>query len=100
MASNAPLVFLKFNEVWRVYKRQSNTDSCILLGKESIVLVYNDDCTTINRRGSQAVDDIIKSLKEDNENINFTYDGNLEKNIGVEVKHYTYVAVLRLIKHI
>jgi hypothetical protein len=72
----------------RGYEKQSNADSCVFLGKDSIVLVYVDDCIVLNKRGSKAADNLIKSLQEGKENFDFTDDGNLDKYLGVDVKRH------------
>ena len=73
----------------RGYERQSNADSRVFLGKESIVLVYVDDCIIINRHGSKAADNLIKSLKEGHENFDFIDDENVETYLGVDAKRHT-----------
>ena len=70
------------------YEKQSNSDSCVFLGKDSIVLVYVDDCIVIHKRGSSAADDLIEALKQGDENFDFTDDGNLDKYLGVDVKRH------------
>ena len=72
----------------RGYKQQSESDPCVFLGKESIILTYVDDIIVINKRGSTAADDLIKALREGHENFDFTDDGNLEKYLGVDVKRH------------
>jgi hypothetical protein len=72
----------------RGYERQSASDSCVFLGKDSIVLVYVDDCVVVQRKGSSAADKLIKSLKEGKENFDFTDDGDLDKYLGVDVKRH------------
>jgi hypothetical protein len=72
----------------RGYERQSNADSCVFLGRDSIVLVYVDDCIVLHKRGSDAADRLIKSLKEGHENFDFTDDGDLDKYLGVDVKRH------------
>ena len=72
----------------RGYEKQSNADSCVFLGKDSIVLVYVDDCIVLHKRGSNAADRLIKSLHEGPENFDFTDDGDLDKYLGVDVKRH------------
>ena len=72
----------------RGYEKQSNSDACVFLGKDSIVLVYVDDCIVINRKGSTAADDLIKPLKEGIKNFDFTDDGDLDTYLGVDVKRH------------
>ena len=62
----------------RRYKRQSNADSSVFLGKESIILLYIDHYIIINRCGFNVADNLIKSLKEGHENFDFADDGDLE----------------------
>ena len=61
----------------------------MFLGKESIVLLYIDDCIIINRCDFKVPDNLIKSLKECHEKFDFTDDGNLEKYLGVDAKRHT-----------
>ena len=72
----------------RGYKQQSESDPCVFLGKDSIILTYVDDCIVIHKRGSSAADDLIKALREGDENFDFTDDGSLEKYLGVDVKRH------------
>jgi hypothetical protein len=72
----------------RGYKQQSESDPCVFLGKDSIVLTYVDDCIVIHKRGSSAADDLIQALKEGHENFDFTDDGSLETYLGVDVKRH------------
>jgi hypothetical protein len=72
----------------RGYKQQSESDPCVFLGKESIILTYVDDIIVISKRGSTAADDLIKALREGHENFDFTDDGDLEKYLGVDVKRH------------
>ena len=72
----------------RGYEKQSASDSCVFLGKHSIVIVYVDDCICISKKGSTDADDLIKSLKEGDENFDFTDDGALDKYLGVDVKRH------------
>ena len=69
----------------RGYDQQSETDPCVFIGKECVILTYVDDCIMIQRRGSSAADDLIASLKDGPEKFEFTDDGNLEKYLGVDV---------------
>jgi hypothetical protein len=87
-ASHNFWMLLKSGLEARGYERQSNADSCVFIGKDSIVLVYVDDCIVISKRGSKAADALIKSLKEGNENFDFTDDGDLDKYLGVDVKKH------------
>jgi hypothetical protein len=58
----------------RGYEQQSESDPCVFLGKECVILSYVDDCILIQRCGSTAVDDLIKSLQNGPENFDFTDD--------------------------
>ena len=77
----------------RGYQRQSSTDSCVFLGKDSVVLIYVDDCIVIQRKGSTATDDLIRQLQEGEEAFAFTDDGALDKYLGVDVKKHRNGAI-------
>ena len=87
-ASHNFWMLLKSGLEARGYEKQSNADSCVFIGKDSIVLVYVDDCIVISKRGSTSADDLIKALKEGHENFDFTDDGDLDKYLGVDVKRH------------
>ena len=87
-ASHNFWMLLKSGLEARGYEKQSNADSCVFIGKDSIILVYVDDCIVISKRGSSAADNLIKSLKEGHENFDFTDDGDLDKYLGVDVKRH------------
>jgi hypothetical protein len=70
----------------RGYSRQSAVDSCVFIGKDSILLCYVDDCIILQRKGSNATDDLIQALQEGTEKFSFTDDGDLTKYLGVDVK--------------
>lgn len=70
----------------RGYEHQSSTDNCVFLGKNSIVLVYVDDCIIISKKDSGISKRLIKSLKDGNENFQFTDEGPLDKYLGVNIK--------------
>jgi hypothetical protein len=72
----------------RGYSKQSAVDSCVFIGKDSILLVYVDDCIILQKRGSTATDDLIQSLQEGKEKFSFTDDGGLDKYLGVDVKRH------------
>ena len=46
----------------RGYREQSTTDKCGFLGKDSIVLVYVDDCIILSKKGSKVSERLIASL--------------------------------------
>lgn len=68
----------------RGYEKQSATDSCVFLGKESVVLLYVDDCIIFQRKGSDAADTLIRLLQEEKQKFTFTNDGDLERYLGVD----------------
>jgi hypothetical protein len=80
--------FLKDGLEARGYEKQSASDSCVFLGKNSIVLVYVDDCIIVQKKGATCADDLIKELQEGPEKFSFTDDGDLEKYLGVDVKRH------------
>lgn len=87
-ASRTFWTMLKDGLETRGYENQSQSDPCVFLGKDSIVLVYVDDLVVFQRKGSSATDDLIKNLQEGNEAFVFTDDGDLNKYLGVEIKKH------------
>ena len=59
-----------------------DTDQCIFVRHDAIILMYVDDCIILSRKDSTA-DAIIRSLKQGNENFDFTNDGDLERYLGM-----------------
>ena len=69
----------------RGYENQSSTDPCVFIGKDSIVMVYVDDCIIISKKNSPAADRLIESLKRGHENFVFTDEGDLKQYLGIDV---------------
>ena len=72
----------------RGYEQQSETDQCVFLGKNSIVLVYVDDCIIFSKKGSGIANKLISSLKDGHENFKFTDEGDISTYLGVDVKRH------------
>ena len=92
--------FLKDGLEARGYNRQSNSDQCVFIGKDAIVLVYVDDCIIIQKKGSTATDDLIRDLQEGDEKYTFTNDGDLEKYLGVDVRRHKDGSIELTQKHL
>ena len=69
----------------RGYDNKSATNPCVFIGKESVVLVYVDDCIIFSRKNSGISDKLIASLKDGKENFEFTDEGNLKSYLGVDI---------------
>ena len=61
----------------REYKNQSIIDQCVFIGKESIALIYVDDCIIFSKKGSFISDRLIKSLANGKDYFKFTDEGYL-----------------------
>ena len=72
----------------RGYEHQSSTDNCVFQSKESIVLVYVDDCIIFSKKGLGISKRLIDSPQKGNENFQFTDEGPLVKYIGVDIKKH------------
>ena len=70
----------------REYKEQSSTNKSVFLGKDSIVLVYVDDCIILSKKGSGVSNKLIASLQAGNEHFQLTDEGDLTKYLGVDIK--------------
>jgi len=67
--------------------KPSNIDPCVYLRNDCIVLVYVDDCCLIQKKGSKAVDTLIKSLQNGPEGFKLEDEGSMDKFLGVEIVH-------------
>ena len=76
---------LKSSLETRGYDNQSATDPCVFIGKESVVLVYVDDCIIFSRKNSGISDKLITSLKDGKENFEFIDEGDLKSYLGVDI---------------
>ncbi len=65
--------------------RESSLDPCVFLMKDMIILVYVDDCILVGENGLM-IADFIESLKKGPENFISTYEGKLDKYLGVDIK--------------
>ena len=64
--------------------KQSDSDCCLFIKKDAILLVYVDDCIIFARKKS-IIDEIILSLKNGKENFDLTDEGDVNRFLGVEV---------------
>ena len=72
----------------RGYDHQSATDPCVFIGKNSIVLVYVDDCLIFSKKNSGISDRLIRSLTNGKEKFEFTDEGDMSKYLAVDItKH-------------
>ena len=78
--------FLRDGLEARGFTKQSQSDQCVFFGNEAIILIYVDDCILLQKKGSQAAENLIRDLQEGNEKFEFTDDGTLNKYLGVDVK--------------
>ena len=69
----------------RDYDHQIATDPCVFIKKDSIVLVYADNCLIFSRKNSGISDKFIHSLTHGKENFEFTDEGDLSKYLGVDI---------------
>ena len=67
------------------YFEPSQVDPCVFLRKDEIVLVYVDDCIIVSK-DSQNIEDLVISLKTGPENFLLTDKGDIEHDIGVEIR--------------
>ena len=61
----------------------SNIDPCVFLSKDAIVLTYVDDCLIL-AKNDKVIQDLVESLKNGEENFDFTDDGDIKNYLGVE----------------
>ena len=66
---------------------ESNSDACVFLKKDMIVLVYVDDCILISTK-NKIIEDFLASLSNGPENFIFTDEGKLDKYLGVEIQKH------------
>ena len=62
----------------------SKLDPCVLIGDDTIVLVYVDDCLVF-LRDKDKIDQLIDKLKN-KEKLDLTYEGDIEKYLGVYIE--------------
>ena len=61
---------------------QSQIDKCVFYSNGCVILTYVDDCIIIGK-SMEIVDSVIKSLHDGDEDFELTYEGSLDKYIGV-----------------
>ena len=67
---------------------QSSTDPCVFIGKNSIVLVYVDDCLSFSRNNSGVSGRLIHSLTHDKEKLEFTDEGDMSKYLVIGITRH------------
>jgi len=65
--------------------KASETDPCVFLRKDCIVLCYVDDCILITKRNTKVADDLVDSLMNGHENFKLEDEGPLCRYLGVIV---------------
>ena len=65
--------------------KASETDPCVFLRKDCIVLCYVDDCILISKKNSKVADDLVHSLMNGPENFKLEDEGSLCRYLGVIV---------------
>ena len=64
--------------------RPCDSDQCVFVRHDAIILTYVDDCIILSKEKSTA-DEIVCSLEQGNENFDFTDDGDLERYLGMNL---------------
>ena len=65
----------------------SEVDPCLYLKKGLAVLTYVDDCILVST-SKKAIDDLVESLKNGEEKFILTDEGDIDKFLGIEIKHF------------
>ena len=65
----------------------SEIDSCLYLKEGLAVLTYVDDCILVST-SQETLDNFVKSLIEGEEKFILTDEGDIDKFLGIEIKHY------------
>ena len=63
---------------------ESISDPCVFISKDMIILVYVDDCILLSK-DELPMKRFVQSLKDGDENFDFTEDGTLENYLGVNI---------------
>ena len=61
---------------------QSQIDKCVFYIYRCFILIYVDDCIIIGK-SMKIVDSVIEPLHDGDEDFELTYEGSLDKYIGV-----------------
>ena len=65
--------------------QESQSDPCVFIRKDMIILVYVDDCVLVSR-SSDVIKNFIDSLTNGPENFSFTDEGSMDKYLGVDIQ--------------
>ena len=63
---------------------ESISDPCVFISKDMIILVYVDDCILLSKE-ELPMKTFVQSLKDGDENFDFTEEGTLENYLGVNI---------------
>ena len=63
---------------------ESISDPCVFISKDMIILVYVDDCILLSK-DELLMKTFVQSLKDGDENFDFTEEGILENYLGVNI---------------
>ena len=63
----------------------SDVDPCVFLSKDAMILTYVDDCLIL-AKNKKIIENIIKVLKDGEEKIDFTDNGDIKYYLGVVFK--------------
>jgi hypothetical protein len=66
--------------------KPSEIDPCLYLKKGLAVLTYVDDCILVST-SQKSIDDLIESLEKGKEKFLLTDEGDIDKFLGIELKH-------------
>ena len=66
--------------------KASKVDPCLYLSKNMIVLTYVDDCIIVGK-SMQEINKLIASLKNGPEKFILTDEGDINKFLGIDIKH-------------
>jgi hypothetical protein len=67
--------------------KPSEVDTCLYLKKGLAVLTYVDDCILVST-SQKPIDDFIESLEKGEERFLLTDEGDIDKFLGIEIKHF------------
>jgi hypothetical protein len=66
--------------------KPSKIDPCLYFKSGMIVLTYVDDCIIVGN-DMKEIDEFVKSMQEGPENFILTDEGDIDKFLGIEIKH-------------
>ena len=64
--------------------KQSETDKCVFIGKDSLIIVYVDDCIIFSKNDKR-LESVVSSLGEGHENFKYTHEPGISNYLGVQV---------------